>query len=46
MDKTLKSLQAYLTTEQDRYISKFASLETVIAQMNSQSSWLSQQFSA
>ena len=46
MDKRLKSLQAYLTTEQDRYISKFASLETVIAQMNSQSSWLSQQFSA
>ncbi len=46
MDKTLKSLQTYLTTEQDRYISKFASLETVIAQMNSQSSWLSQQFSA
>ena len=46
MDKTLKSLQDYLTTEQDRYISKFASLETVIAQMNSQSSWLSQQFSA
>lgn len=46
MNKTLKSLQTYLTTEQDRYISKFASLETVIAQMNSQSSWLSQQFSA
>ena len=46
MDDVLKKLQERLTTEQDRYIQQFASLETMISQMNSQSSWLSQQFSA
>lgn len=46
MDEVLTSLQDRLSTEQDRYISQFSTLETMISQMNSQSSWLSQQFSA
>ena len=46
MDDVLDSLKDRLSTEQDRYISQFSSLETMISQMNSQSSWLSQQFSA
>ena len=35
-------LQDTLKMEQDRYIKQFTALESVIAQMNSQSSWLSQ----
>lgn len=41
IDKTVERLQSQLTTETDRYIKKFTSLETLISQMNSQSSWLS-----
>jgi len=37
----IERLQDKLETEQDRYISKFTSLETLVSQMNSQSSWLS-----
>ncbi len=40
--KKISSLQEQLETERDRYIKQFTSLETLISQMNSQSSWLSQ----
>lgn len=42
IDKMITNLQARLKTEQDRYIKQFTSLESLISQMNSQSSWLSQ----
>lgn len=38
----IEQLRAKLKTEQDRYISQFTTMETMINQMNSQSSWLSQ----
>lgn len=38
----IEKLQSQLQTQQDRYIKQFASMETLISQMNSQSSWLSQ----
>lgn len=38
----IEQLRAKLVTEQDRYISMFTTMETMINQMNSQSSWLSQ----
>lgn len=41
IDKVLESLKERLKAEQDRYISQFSSLETLIANMNSQSSYLS-----
>lgn len=41
IDDQLDRLSEQLATEQDRYISQFTSLETLISQMNSQSSWLS-----
>lgn len=41
IDKVLESLKERLKTEQDRYISQFSNLETLIANMNSQSSYLS-----
>lgn len=41
VDKILESLKARLKSEQDRYISQFTQLETLISQMNSQSSYLS-----
>lgn len=41
IDKLLETLKAKLKTEQDRYIKQFSSLETLIANMNSQSSYLS-----
>lgn len=41
MQEELKKLQSQLSTEQDRYISQFTTMETVIGQMNSQSSYLS-----
>lgn len=44
IDDVIESLQDKLKTEQDRYISQFTSLETLINQMNSQSSWLSSAF--
>lgn len=43
-DDVIKNLKNKLETEQDRYIKQFTSLETLISQMNSQSSWLSSQF--
>lgn len=42
MDDYIERLQDKLETETDRYIQQFTSLETLISQMNSQSSWLSQ----
>lgn len=41
MQEDLEKLQQTLSTEQDRYISQFTSMETLISQMNSQSSYLS-----
>lgn len=41
VDKFIERLQAQLQVETDRYVKQFTSLETVISQMNSQSSWLS-----
>lgn len=38
----IAKLQERLETERDRYIKQFTSLETLISQMNNQSSWLSQ----
>ena len=42
IDKRISDLQDVLKMEQDRYIRQFTALESVIAQMNSQSGWLSQ----
>ena len=42
IDKMITKLQTRLKTEQDRYIQQFTSLESIISQMNAQSSWLSQ----
>lgn len=42
IDERISDLQDLLEMEQDRYIKQFTALESVIAQMNSQSSWLSQ----
>lgn len=42
MDKQITKLQNTLKVEQDRYIKQFTSLESLIAQMNTQSSYLSQ----
>lgn len=41
IDEALEKLKDKLKTEQDRYISQFSTLETLIANMNSQSSYLS-----
>ncbi len=41
IDETLEKLKEKLKKEQDRYISQFSTLETLIANMNSQSSYLS-----
>lgn len=41
IDKILENLKARLKSEQDRYINQFTQLETLISQMNSQSSYLS-----
>ncbi len=41
VDKILANLKARLKSEQDRYIKQFTQLETLISQMNSQSSYLS-----
>lgn len=41
MQKSLEKLQSALLTEQDRYISQFATMESLISQMNAQSSYLS-----
>ena len=42
MQETIDKLQAQLKVEQDRYISQFSTMESLINQMNSQSSYLSQ----
>ena len=42
IQKVIEQLQDRLESEQSRYISQFTRLETVIANMNAQSSWLSQ----
>lgn len=42
IDDRIETLKDRLSTEQDRYISQFTMLETLVAQMNSQSSYLSQ----
>ena len=42
MQETITNLQSQLSTERDRYISQFTQMETLINQMNSQSSYLSQ----
>ena len=42
INKAITKLQSRLETERDRYIKQFTSLETLISQMNSQSSGLSQ----
>ncbi len=44
LDDYISQLQNKLETETDRYISQFTSLETLISQMNSQSSYLSSLF--
>lgn len=41
MQEDLEKLKSLLTTEQDRYIKQFTTMETLISQMNSQSSALS-----
>ena len=41
IDKILSTLKDRLAAEQDRYIAQFTALESLIAQMNSQSSYLS-----
>lgn len=41
VDKILENLKTRLKSEQDRYINQFTQLETLISQMNSQSSYLS-----
>ena len=38
----IEQLRAKLKTEQDRYIKQFSTMESLISQMNSQSSWLAQ----
>lgn len=43
IDATVKRLQAMYETQRERYWKQFTSLEKAISQMNSQSSWLSQQ---
>lgn len=40
LDDYIERLQDQLKTETDRYVKQFTSLETLISQMNSQSSWL------
>ena len=44
LDDYIERLQDKLKTETDRYISQFTSLETLISQMNNQSSYLSSMF--
>lgn len=41
MEESIEKLKTQLKSEQDRYISQFTTMETMISQMNSQSSYLS-----
>jgi flagellar hook-associated protein 2 len=43
-DDMIAKLKTRLKTEQEKYYAKFSALETALAKMNSQSSWLSSQF--
>lgn len=43
MNTSIADMLERLTEKEDNYYAKFANLETVLNQMNSQSSWLSQQ---
>ena len=45
IEKGLKNLEYRYETERTRYWKQFTSMEQLIQQMNSQSSWLAQQFS-
>ncbi|RJQ30981.1 MAG: flagellar cap protein [Peptococcaceae bacterium] len=45
IEQRLSTMEKYLAQVEERYIKQFAALETVINQMNTQSAWLSQQFS-
>lgn len=42
IEKVINKLKDQMQVERDRYIKQFTSLETLISQMNNQSSWLSQ----
>lgn len=42
MQETIDKLQSQLKVEQDRYISQFSTMESLLNQMNTQSSYLSQ----
>lgn len=42
MQEALETLQSRLKSEQDRYVSQFTTMETMINQMNSQASYLAQ----
>ncbi|MFW6679339.1 flagellar filament capping protein FliD [Lacrimispora sp. AGF001] len=44
LDTLIDRLNKQLKTETDRYVKQFTNLETVVSQMNSQSSWLSSSF--
>lgn len=46
INKTIDRLNDSLKTEQNRYIKQFTTLETLISQMNSQSSYLSSMFNS
>ena len=44
IDDIIEMLNDRLQSERERYNKQFTNLEVLISQMNSQSSWLSQQF--
>lgn len=44
IDKEISKLMSQLSTAQDRYISQFTALETLVSQMNAQSGYLSSMF--
>lgn len=46
IDKELKNLSKRLKAEEDRYYKQFAAMEKYLSNMNTQSSWLTQQFSS
>ncbi|WP_097004743.1 flagellar filament capping protein FliD [Lacrimispora amygdalina] len=46
IDTIIEGLNRQLKSETDRYIKQFTNLETMISQMNSQSSWLSSAFNS
>ena len=46
IQENIDSLLEKLTDAENKYYKKFASLETSMSQLNSQQSWLTQQFSS